>query len=174
MHSVESPKDWLKDWRIGNKRTSEDNPNYSIIKIDLNSEKSPGDLLSLKKQYKARHNEVGKGIHWELYKKQKLSILLETVLENETPKVLWDFEIQSDHLISARRPDLVIVHKKSNLPNSGLCSSGEKQRKRQQRQVLEACQRTKKVMEHEGDGDTTYNWCTRNSPQRLGKGDGRV
>ena len=33
----------------------------------------------------------------------------ESVLENETHKVLWDFEIQTDHLISARRPDLVIV-----------------------------------------------------------------
>ena len=36
----------------------------------------------------------------------------ETVLENETHKVLWDFEIQTDQLISARRPDLVIVNKK--------------------------------------------------------------
>ena len=25
--------------------------------------------------------------------------------ENETLKLLWDFEIQTDHLISARRPD---------------------------------------------------------------------
>ena len=29
----------------------------------------------------------------------------ESVLENETHKILWDFEIQTDHLISARRPD---------------------------------------------------------------------
>ena len=27
-------------------------------------------------------------------------------------KILWDFEIQTDQLISARRPDLVIVNKK--------------------------------------------------------------
>ena len=27
-------------------------------------------------------------------------------------KVLWEFEIQSDYLISARRPDRVIVNKK--------------------------------------------------------------
>ena len=36
----------------------------------------------------------------------------ESVLENETRKLLWDFELQTDHLIPARRPDLVIVHKK--------------------------------------------------------------
>ena len=49
---------------------------------------------------------------------------LESVLENETHKFHWDFEIQTDHLISARRPDLVIVTKKENLPNSGLCRQG--------------------------------------------------
>ena len=36
----------------------------------------------------------------------------ETVQENETHKILWDFEIQTDHLISAKRPDLVLVNKK--------------------------------------------------------------
>ena len=29
---------------LGNKKTSRDNPNYSIIKISQNPEKSPGDL----------------------------------------------------------------------------------------------------------------------------------
>ena len=33
----------------------------------------------------------------------------ESVLENETYKLLWDFEIQTDLLISARRPDLIII-----------------------------------------------------------------
>ena len=49
----------------------------------------------------------------------------EFVQENETHKFLWDFEIQTDHLISARRPDLVIVNiKKENLPNCELCRPG--------------------------------------------------
>ena len=34
------------------------------------------------------------------------------VLENDTHKLLWDFDIQTDHLISARRPDLIIIAKK--------------------------------------------------------------
>ena len=34
------------------------------------------------------------------------------VLENDTHKLLWDFNIQTDHLISARRPDLIIIIKK--------------------------------------------------------------
>ena len=34
----------------------------------------------------------------------------ESVLENETHIVLWDFEIRTDHLISASRPDYMIVN----------------------------------------------------------------
>ena len=30
--------------------------------------------------------------------------------ENETLKIVWDCEIQTDYLIPARRLDLVIVH----------------------------------------------------------------
>ena len=34
------------------------------------------------------------------------------VLGNDTHKLLWDFDIETDHLISARRPDLIIINKK--------------------------------------------------------------
>ena len=37
---------------------------------------------------------------------------LESVRENEMHEVLSNFEIQKDHLISARRPELVRVNKK--------------------------------------------------------------
>ena len=33
------------------------------------------------------------------------------VLENDTHKLLWDFDIHTDHLISARRPDFIISNK---------------------------------------------------------------
>ena len=43
----------------------------------------------------------------------------ESVSENN---ILWDFEIQTDHLISARRPDLVMINKKrKNSPSCGFC-----------------------------------------------------
>ena len=50
----------------------------------------------------------------------------ESVLEKETQKLLWDFEIQMDHLISSRRQDLIIINKnkKENLQNCGLCCPG--------------------------------------------------
>ena len=36
----------------------------------------------------------------------------ESAQENDTHKLLWDFDIQTDPLISARRPDLIIINKK--------------------------------------------------------------
>ena len=47
------------------------------------------------------------------------------VIENVTHKLQWDFNIQTDHLIPARRPDLIIINnKKENLKNSRLCCPG--------------------------------------------------
>ena len=49
---------------------------------------------------------------------------LEYILENGMYKLLWDFEIKMDHLISAWPPSLVVVNKKENLRNSVLCYPG--------------------------------------------------
>ena len=74
------------------------------------------------KEYKARHDWVGKGIHWEMCKKFKFDHANKwymhnpaPVLENDTHKLLWDFNIQTDYLISARRPDLIIINKKKKI-----------------------------------------------------------
>ena len=70
------------------------------------------------KEFKTRHDWVGKVIHWELCKKKFDHTNKwymhnpESVVENEAHKVLWDFEIQTDHQILARRPDLIIIKKK--------------------------------------------------------------
>ena len=36
--------------------------------------------------------------------------------------------------------------------------------------MLGPCLRAKNAVEHEADGDNNDNWCTKNSPQGLGKG----
>ena len=73
----------------------------------------------------------------------------ETIQENETHIILWDFEIQTDPLILTRRPDLVIVKKKVNLPNSALCCpsgpQSEKREKKKETQVLRPYQRIQKL-----------------------------
>ena len=56
---------------------------------------------------------MGKVIHGELCKKLKLYMHKpESTLEKETHKILSDFEIKTDHLISARQPDLEIANKR--------------------------------------------------------------
>ena len=85
-------------------------------------------------EYNTRHNWVGKVINWELRKKFKFDHTNkwymhnpESVPENEMHKLLREFKIQTDHLISARRSNLLIGNnnnnkkekKKENLPNSG-------------------------------------------------------
>ena len=58
-------------------------------------------------------------IHWELCEKLKFNHTNKwythnptSALENDTHKLLWDFDIQTDHLISTRRPDLIIINEK--------------------------------------------------------------
>ena len=60
---------------------------------------------------------MGKVIHKEWEKKLKFDHMIEwylrnpeLVLENETHKLLWDFEIQTDHLIATCQPVLVKVN----------------------------------------------------------------
>ena len=126
MCSVLSPKDWYRDLRNCKKKHEWIPPNYSIIKISKNTEKSPGDFRTLAvtqtpvvrlawkthrgvtinyiisecsklaKEYKTRHDWVGKVIHWEMCKKFKFDPMNKwymhnpvSVQENDTHK-LWN------------------------------------------------------------------------------------
>ena len=58
-------------------------------------------------------------LHWKLARKCNFEAgdkcyehEPKSVLENEDYKILWDFSIQTDHVIEAQRPDLVVVDKK--------------------------------------------------------------
>ena len=58
------------------------------------------------------------------------------ILENDTHKLLWDFNLQTDHLIPARRQQQKNNknqqnnnNKKENLQNCRLCCTGRPQNK---------------------------------------------
>ena len=84
----------------------------------------------------------------------------------------WDFDIWTDHLILARVPDLMIINKKKEFLNSGLCHPSRLQckieRKRKERLVSRPSKRTEITMEYESNGDTTCYWCIQHSYQRIG------
>ena len=62
---------------------------------------------------------IDKMIHWELYKRLKLDYYWQMVHtqtkmypKEEVHKILWDFEIQTENLISTGRSDLMLINKK--------------------------------------------------------------
>ena len=72
-------------------------------------------------EYKRRHDNLVKIVHWKLARKCNFEAgdkwyehEPESVLENEDYKILWDFSLQTDHVIEARRPDLVVVDKEGS------------------------------------------------------------
>ena len=58
------------------------------------------------KEYKSRHDNVAKKVHWDIFKKNRLEHsekwyehVPEGAAENEDVKILWDISIQCDNLI---------------------------------------------------------------------------
>ena len=84
------------------------------------------------KEYKTKHDCVGKVIHQRMCKKFKFDHTNKwymhnpaPVLENDTHKLLCNFYVQTDHRISARRPDVIIINEKiEKLQNCRLCCPG--------------------------------------------------
>ena len=84
-------------------------------------------------------------------------------LENDTLKLLWDFDIQTDHLISVRRPDLIIINKKKRT-----CKIVDFVVPADHRLKLKEIKKMDKYQtllgnyknhEHEGDDHTNHDWC---------------
>ena len=72
------------------------------------------------REYKKRHDNVARYVHWQLCSKGGLERAEKwyeqqpaAVTENENFKLLWDFTIHCDRFIEARRPDIVWVDKKN-------------------------------------------------------------
>ena len=58
------------------------------------------------------------------------------IVENDDIKLLWDFKIQCDNMIEARRPDIVVLHKKEkkclivDVAVPGDCKINEKEKEK--------------------------------------------
>ena len=73
------------------------------------------------KEYKRRHDKYCLNIHWALCKKYEVKVCkrwyehkVESVIENDIVKILWDVYIQVDRQIEHRRPDIVVMEKNTN------------------------------------------------------------
>ena len=135
--NLDMTKKWKpeeRNWISSDSSTKEPRKDYVKARIDKmqqnicrlcgDKDKAVNHIISecnklAQKEYTTRHAWVGKMIHWESCKKFKFDQTNKrylhnpkSVLENETYKIIWNFEIQMDYLISARRPDLQIINKK--------------------------------------------------------------
>ena len=81
------------------------------------------------------------------------------VLENDTHKLLWDFDIQTDHLISARRPDLIVINNKKRICKIVDFADHRiklKESEKKDKYLVIA----RETMKHEGDDHTNRDWCS--------------
>ena len=69
-------------------------------------------------EYIRRHNEVAKILHHGISQHHNIPTTdrtwlhqPEAVTETDEVKILWDFEIRTDRIITARRPDIVVIDK---------------------------------------------------------------
>ena len=118
---------------------------------------------------------VGSVIHWGMCNKFKFDHANKwyiynpaPVLEYDTHKLLCDFYRQMAHLISARKPDLIIIKKKKKKKREKICKIVDfavpadhaidlKCEKREK--YVDLPREFKKTMEHEGDNYTNCDWC---------------
>ena len=70
------------------------------------------------KYYKRRHDWIGRRIHWEICGANGIHVKPkwyehqpDVVIENDTCKILWDFILQTDHFMTERRPDMIVIDK---------------------------------------------------------------
>ena len=122
------------------------------------------------KEYKTRHVWA---IYKEMCKKFKYGYKNEWYLHNPahvqedyTHKILWDVDIHTDHLISVKRPDLIIINKRKK---KRMCKIVDFAVPADHRIKLKECEKKdtyldlvrelKKSIKHEDDDCINCDWC---------------
>ena len=98
-------------------------------------------------EYKGRHDSVALYIHWQLRGKCGLERANswykqrpEWVVESENFKILWDFTVQCDWKIEARRRDIVFIDNKERGSHNWLAIPGDDRVKDKELEKLEIYQ----------------------------------
>ena len=90
----------------------------SRLKFETPNHLVSGCMKLAQREYKRRHDNVARYVHWQLCEKAGLERANkwyehkpEGVMENVDFKILWDFMIQCDQMVEHRKPDIVIIDK---------------------------------------------------------------
>ena len=92
-----------------------------------------------------------------------------------THKVLWNFDVQMDHLMVTIIPDLMLINKENkNLSPSGFCSGPQNDKKKKDNEKFKRYEdldrELKTIVQHEGNADSNCSLSAFNGSQKLGKG----
>ena len=75
----------------------------------------------VQKEYKRRHDWVCNRVHWDVskvcgfkVKERWYEYEPEAVMVNDEYRILWDFSVETDHNIEARRPDMIVGDRKNS------------------------------------------------------------
>ena len=80
------------------------------------------------------------------------------------------FEIRTDHVILAKRPDLLLLNtKKITCHLLNVAVPADHNMKIKDGKILGSCQRAETTVEYEGNDETNCSWCPWNGSQRPGK-----
>ena len=97
-------------------------------------------------------------------------------LKNDIHKLLWDFDIHTDHLISARRPDLIVIKKNRTrkIVNFAVPADHRIKLKESEKKdnYLDLVRELKNFIENECDDYTNRDWWIRYNNKRTIKGTG--
>ena len=93
-------------------------------------------------------------------------IIIIIIIIIDSHKLLWDFNIQTDHIISARRPDLIIINKRISkivdfaVPADHRINLKEREKKDK---YLALARELKKAVEHESNDCANCDWFLRHN-----------
>ena len=103
-----------------------------------------------------------------------------SVLDNDTHKLLRNFDIKTDHLITSRKPDLIVITKKRKKKTCKIVDFIDQADHRLKLKEIEKKDKyldlalELKTMEHKSDNNINGEWCYWYSHQRIIKGTGRL
>ena len=110
---------WLRNGTL-KRETEQEQTKYRICS---NADETINHIVNecpklAQREYKRRHDRIGGLIHWEICGANGIHVKSkwyehqpQSVIENDSCKILRDFTVQTDHFITARRPDMVFIDK---------------------------------------------------------------
>ena len=100
----------------------------------------------------------------------------ESVLENKARKILRDFRIQTNHPISARKPDVVLINKTKRTCHfvDFVVPVDHRMRIKESYKYLDSARELKETVKHERDSDIQCRCNFWNGSQNPGKETGRI